>query len=161
MHASQDSDTPTTQVPPHEFFGGIDPEQTAGITPELEDPDRVIPVDPAPHDDDDDSFFTSVMPGEDDDEPQHDEDEVIPIPEGHYHLERGSLVVPLVQIDDGSWQDTFMLKTLQRVGVKHRVGLRAPMPGFCFSGKWAIVEALEQALLVRVDDLVPFGERKD
>lgn len=157
---SEPNDLPAnfSASPSAELFGGIHPEAPVTPAPEVPEvsstarPRKARQTQPSK-----DPVASPPLEGSDvaTDEPASGLTEV---PVGRYLLRRGALALPLVEDEDSTWQDTFMTKILQDVGVTHRLGLRLSMPGFYLEGRWTIVEGLNLPILVRVDDLTPAGK---
>jgi len=147
MSAAQDSPVPETESSIHELFGGITPD----ASPVPESP-ALTPVPAAPE----------LLPSSDRDDPQDadedvespcDEPEVIAL--GRYRLRRGAQAIPLLDDEDGTFQETLLMQTLQPTTVEHRLWHRRRVPSFLLQGRWCVVSMLEMPALVRVDDLIP------
>lgn len=156
---SEPNDLPAnfSASPSAELFGGIRPE--APVTPAPEVPEVSSTARPRKTRQTQPSKDPVELTTPNESDPATDETfGLTDVPVGRYLLCRGALALPLVEDEDSTWQETFMTKILQDVGVKHRLGLRLPVPGFYLEGRWTVVEGLNLAILVRVDDLTPVGK---
>jgi hypothetical protein len=157
MSESNDLPANFSASPSAELFGGIRPEAPVTPSPEVTEvsstarPRKARQTQP--------SKDPVELTTSNESDPATDETSgLTDVPVGRYLLCRGALALPLVEDEDGTWQDAFLVKVLQDVGVSHRHGLRLPVPGFYLEGRWTVVEGLNLPILVRVDDLTPAGK---
>lgn len=152
MSAAQDSPVPETESSIHELFGGIAPD--ASPLPESPAPASVPAASELlPSADRDDPQDAAAAGDDEDVEPPCDEPEVIAV--GRYRLRRGAQAIPLLDDEDGTFQETLLMQTLQPTTVEHRLWHRRRVPSFLLQGRWCVVSMLEMPALVRVDDLIP------
>jgi len=150
MSAAQDLPVPETESSIHELFGGITPDaspvpESPALTP--------VPAASEPLADCDALQDTDAAADDEDVEPPCDEPEVIAV--GRYRLRRGAQAIPLLDDEDGTFQETLLMQTLQPTTVEHRLWHRRRVPSFLLQGRWCVVSMLEMPALVRVDDLIP------